>query len=326
MMEQSISEKVKAILENTCLEFAITGRELFNSFGFERRTSGNCWVVDNYLNENNLMVEPHYNNVWIDTPITLKHKPIARTRIAEDPILRVAVLERAHIVPVYVSNSDKLIKAVTIMRMNNYSQLPVTNNGRRGLCGYISWKTIGEAQANGVQSDLVKVYVQPIERPLTLETPLLDAIKYVHNNEFAILEDKTNQICGILTTTDISEQFLVLTEPYLLMQEIENMVRLLLSDVFTLEEIQAICVDPGRSVNSLDDLTFGEYLKIIDNNDRWQTLKLNIDRQEFVMMLDKVREIRNDIMHFEPDGISTDQYTKLFNAVNFLSSILRNRA
>ena len=325
-MEQSISEKVKAILENTSLEFSITGRELFNSFGFERRTSGNCWVVDNYLKDNNLMVEPHYNNVWIDTPITLKHKPIARTRIAEDPILRVAVLERANMVPVYVTNCDTLIKAITIMRMNNYSQLPVSNNGLRGLCGYISWKTIGEAQANGVQSDLVRDYVQPIERTLTLETPLLEAIKYVHNNEFAIIEDKTHQICGILTTTDISEQFLLLTEPYLLMQEIENMVRLLLSDVFNLEEIQSICVEPGRSVNSLDDLTFGEYLRIIDNSERWQTLNLNIDRREFVKMLDKVREIRNDIMHFEPDGISPDQYTKLCDAVNFLSSILRNRA
>lgn len=80
-MALSIYDKVKAITEDPTKEFSITGRELFNSMGFERRTSGNCWLVDRFLTEKSLMVEPHYNNVWIDTPITLKHKPIAlRTR------------------------------------------------------------------------------------------------------------------------------------------------------------------------------------------------------------------------------------------------------
>ena len=90
-MELSISEKVKAIVEDPTQEFPITGRELFNSLGFERRTSGNCWAV-----------------------------------------LRVAVLEEASKVPVYVSNSAPLVEATTLMRMNDYSQLPVTNNKLRG--------------------------------------------------------------------------------------------------------------------------------------------------------------------------------------------------
>ena len=132
-MELSISEKVKAIVEDPTQEFPITGRELFNSLGFERRTSGNCWAV-----------------------------------------LRVAVLEEASKVPVYVSNSAPLVEATTLMRMNDYSQLPVTNNKLRGLCGFISWRTIGEAMANGVKSDMVKDYIQPIERTLKLDTPLSD--------------------------------------------------------------------------------------------------------------------------------------------------------
>ena len=44
----------------------ITPRQLFNAFNFERRTSGNCFFVDCFLNDNSLMVEPHYNEVWID--------------------------------------------------------------------------------------------------------------------------------------------------------------------------------------------------------------------------------------------------------------------
>ena len=325
-MELSISEKVKAIVEDPTQEFPITGRELFNSLGFERRTSGNCWAVDNFLRENSLMVEPHYNNVWIDTIITLKHKPIARTNVSKDPILKVAVLEEASKVPVYVSNSAPLVEATTLMRMNDYSQLPVTNNKLRGLCGFISWRTIGEAMANGVKSDMVKDYIQPIERTLKLDTPLLEAIGYVYKNEFAIVEDPTRQICGILTTTDISQQFLTLTEPYLLMQEIENQVRLLLSDVFNLEDIQKTCIERERQVNTLDDLTFGEYIHIIEQTDKWERLGLNLDKSLFIKMLNDVRLIRNDIMHFEPDGISPSQHKQLASAVRLLSSLLTGKA
>lgn len=320
-MALSIYDKVKAITEDPTKEFSITGRELFNSMGFERRTSGNCWVVDRFLTEKKLMVEPHYNNVWIDTPITLKHKPIARTNVSKDPILRVAILEEASKGPAYVANSAPLVEATTLMRINDYSQLPVTNNGQRGLCGFISWRTIGEATANGVKSDVVKDYVQPIERTLKLDTPLLEAIRYVYRNEFAIVEDSTRQICGILTTTDISQQFLVLTEPYLLMQEIENLVRLLLSDVFNLEDIQSACIERTRAVNTLDDLTFGEYIHIFEQSDKWDRLGLNLDKGLFVKLLDDVRLIRNDIMHFEPDGISPSQHNMLLSAVRLLSSL-----
>lgn len=38
--------------------------------------------------------------------------------------------------------------------------------------------------------------------------PMLDAVRYVYENEFALVEDNTKSICGIITTTDISNQFL----------------------------------------------------------------------------------------------------------------------
>lgn len=44
----------------------ITPRELFNGLNYYRRTPGNCYYVDQFLNEHNLEVEPGYNDVWID--------------------------------------------------------------------------------------------------------------------------------------------------------------------------------------------------------------------------------------------------------------------
>lgn len=73
----NLAEEIKA----TKKPRKITPRQLFNAFGFERRTQGNCYWVDKFLNENSLEVNPHYNDVWIDDTILLEHKPVAKTNI-----------------------------------------------------------------------------------------------------------------------------------------------------------------------------------------------------------------------------------------------------
>ena len=183
----------------------------------------------------------------------------------------------------------------------------------RDLCGYISWETIGSAITNGVVSENVQDYMNPNVKTLTLDTPMLKAIHSVHKHEFAIVIDKTKSITGIVTTTDISSQFLNITEPFLLLEQIENYIRLLLADLFLVEDIHKVIgseVD-GLKINSIDDLTFGQYLRIIEHNSNWEKLKINYDKKLFVESLHKVREIRNDIMHFDPSGITKDQHVLL---------------
>lgn len=317
----NISDKINDIVNNNEAEYAITGRELLHYLGFERRTVGVCAEVDRFLENKELMVEPHYNDVWIDSEIMLKHKPKAKTRLSQDPILRVRILEEATKTPVFIANDSPLQKAITLMRLYDYSQLPVTTNGTRGLCGYISWQTIGIAQANGVSTSIVKDYKLPVERTLKLDTPLLEAVKYVYQKEFAVVEDEKKQICGILTTTDISKQFLVLTEPFLLLEEIEGQIRRLMDNVFLLEDIKQICNEPDREVNCIDDLTFGEYIRLLQDDEKWNRLNVNLDKSIFLNALDKVREVRNDIMHFEPDGISEEQNNSLLSIAKLMKTL-----
>lgn len=321
-MNRSFSEKVSDIANNNDLEYDITPRELFNALGYERRTRGNCCLVDQFLEERDLMVAPHYNDVWVDNIITLKHKPKAKTRLTQDPIMRVQILEGATCTPLFVSNDAPLSTAITLMRLHDYSQLPVTTNGQRGLCGYISWQTIGIAQANGVNTGVVKDYKQPIERVLKLDTPLLDSVRYVYQNEFALVEDNERKICGILTTSDISKQFLTLTEPFLLMEEIEGQIRFLMNDKFLLEDIKKCCNEQERKVESIDDLTFGEYIRLLQIEENWAKFNIPVDKVIFLKALDEVRMIRNDIMHFEPDGISEEQHSCLVKVSKLLKSMM----
>lgn len=52
----------------------LTKRELVNAFGFEKRTSGNCYVIDLWLEKNDLETRPNYKDGWIDGEMLLCYK------------------------------------------------------------------------------------------------------------------------------------------------------------------------------------------------------------------------------------------------------------
>lgn len=143
---------------------------------------------------------------------------------------------------------------------------------------------------------------------------------------FALLRKKTvcsyaadKTICGIVTAYDISAQFQQLSEPFLLLGDIENHVRYLISKTFTLDELRKVkdAADVDRVIEDVSDLTFGEYVRLLQNDENWRKLNMRIDRKTFTDWLDKVREIRNDVMHFDPDPIESGDLQLLKDFVRF---------
>lgn len=307
----TFQDKVDDIAAHHDHVHTITPRELIGYMGFERRTQGVVAIVDKFLCEHDLTTNPHYCDVWIDGDIELKRAPKAMTRTAQDPVLRVRSLAAAKCDVVAVSGNATIAEAMTKMRLHGYSQLPVAQNGLRNITSYISWETIGTAVVNGVSPKTVSDCTGRVKRKLRLETPLLEAMEFLNENEFALVENTAREVCGIITTADISEYYLKATRPFILTQEIEQQIRLLLSDKFAIEEVRGACADAERTVESIDDLTFGEYLRFIQNDANWQKLGLALDKKTFTAALSDICTIRNRIMHFAPDGILSKDLTKL---------------
>jgi len=303
-------------------EFKISPRYLVNSFGFEKRTSGNRAAINRFLEEQQLETEPDYTNAWIDGEVTLRHKKKAKSKRTTDPIQRIKLIPAANREPISVKKEASLVEATTLMRMNSYSQLPVVS-GPRQVFGYVSWETIGNGIANDVKSDKVLPFTSKEIAVLNYETPLLEAIRTVIEKEFAVVQKEDKTISGIVTLADVSQQFMSIAEPFLLLEEIENHVRHVLHGKLLIEEIVKHCApnDPSRKIVHIDDLTFGEYLRIFEHPELWKKINLNVDKSHFVNHLDRVREIRNDIMHFEPEGITDAQLNDLKNMSKFMISI-----
>jgi hypothetical protein len=120
-------------------------------------------------------------------------------------------------------------------------------------------------------------------------------------------------------------QFRQLSEPFLLLSEIENLLRLLIEGRFAVDELKS-CVDEGdldRTVSGVADLTFGEYIRLLEKPERWTKFGVAVDRATFCKALDDVRRIRNDVMHFDPDGVPPSDLERLRDYTRFLNRLRR---
>ncbi|MEY4991273.1 MAG: hypothetical protein RI948_139 [Bacteroidota bacterium] len=320
-VRQDFLEIIKEIQENRDKEFNMSPREFLSYFHCEKRTKGNTARIDNFLNSKNLETEPHYSSVWIDGTVKLKHKARARSKSDRDPILRISILPSANKPPITINRDAKLSEAITLMMMHNFSQLPVMSNPKT-VAGLITWETIGNGITNGISSNEVKDFLKTHVVKLELDTPLLEAIRTVIKEEIVIVLKKDKSLSGIVTITDISSQFFTLTEPFLLLEKIENLIRLLLDEKFLLEDLVSVCFDCEKA-EFIDDLNFGQYIRLIEKETNWQKLNLSIERVPFIKQLDKIRNIRNDIMHFDSEGITIEQREDLNNMANFLYELIK---
>lgn len=311
----------------------LTIRNLLWLFGnYEKRTSGNVWRINEYLKKEKLLVVPNYQGGWVDQYVELKEMDKARIKSDNeseeekfDPINRLSVLKAASQTPTSISRDADLQKAYHLMWKNGYSQLPVMNNDRE-ILGIISWQSIAKGLITKKNSNCVKDFMISDYKILSEDTPLFEAIKEVIKTEMIFVKTKENKIRGPVTPFDLNEEFLEQIEPFILLEQIENFIRLILHDKIILEDILKLLTiqDISRKIESISDLTFGEYVLIIENSENWKLLGLPFIKSDFTNELHEIRKIRNGVMHFHPDKISDSDLIQLRTMSKFLMDYVRN--
>jgi hypothetical protein len=92
-----------------------------------------------------------------------------------------------------------------------------------------------------------------------------------------------------------------------------------ISKNFTIEQVTSLGgPESARKIESFDDLSMGDYQRILGNQNLWNKLGWPLERDVFVRRLNELREIRNDVMHFNPDPLPSDAVTKLRNVIRVL--------
>mgnify|MGYP006292830781 FL=1 len=188
--------------------------------------------------------------------------------------------------------------------------------------GLVSWKTIGRVYANGKDPEHVRECKRSEVSVVKDSDSIFKLIEHVRTEEVALVQDQENRIVTIFTAADLGDLYKDMSEPFLYLGEIENSVRAILEGgQFTAEELREYQgPDDADEIKRMDDLTFGSYVRIAENKKNWERLNLNHDRKTFTDRLDEVREIRNAVMHFDPDGLAPEQVETL----KLFAAFLRN--
>jgi predicted transcriptional regulator len=307
----------------------LTVREFLKWFDAQRRGPNIVARIDDLLNKAKLETKPNYVDTYIDDDVSIVTTSQPETPIVgealetvslADPVLRIGSLKSGKAAPVFVKPNDSLKHAITLMMVNDFSQLPVTTSPRE-IKGIISWKTIGERLASNVNGEEVRHFVEPANI-VHHDASFFKSIPGIIENEHVLVRGEDNSLISILTTTDLSDQFLQLTEPFLLVNEIENHVRVLLQNWANLsyDELAKIC-PLDEKYTGIFDLSFGDYVRIFQSSLIPDPFPLNIDRNEFCLTIDQIREIRNDVMHFSADPAPPESIFKLRKVSEYLRKL-----
>ncbi len=326
---ERMKDEVSKGMEPTPKE--LTLRELLSRFGYSRR--GVRWVskMVRILEELDLRTHPDFRQVWPDEKIAIELDPetvegIKASHLQSDPTVRVRGLVDEPHKPVTVNPSDSLDVATTLMLLNDFSQLPVME-GEREVKGVISWRSIGARLSLGHDCKFVRDCIEDAIE-VTLDTPLFEAVKALHKSGCVLVRAKDNRVIGIITRSDVAQQFDTHARPFLLIGEIEGYLRSLIHGKFTVDEIRQAMPDQGdaQAVSGPSGLTLGGYHRLLRQPDMWKRLELKLDRKTFLEKLDWVRERRNEIMHFSTDRLEPDALKELVNAADFFRELRRIKA
>ena len=291
--------------------------------------------MDKALKETGLRTEPDFHYVWLDTPINfvlVRPSPAAGVGPGEslleppgaaiDPTRRLSLLKAAMTRPTCVRPEQTVSEALTVMMLHDYSQLPVMS-GERDVEWAITFASIAKRLALGALCLRVRDCMERAQ-VLKYDIPLFDAINDIIKHQFVLVQGADKRIAGIVTTSDLSIEFKQLTEPFLLLAEIEQHVRALIERAgFTTDELREAVPDEQskEDVSQISDLNFGAYVRLLQNEGRWRRLEVKLDRAQFVRSLDQVREIRNEVMHFDPDPLDDDDLRLLRDFLNLLQEL-----
>jgi CBS domain-containing protein len=322
----------------------MTVRELIGVWGARGRDFGVNEQVDADLNNHGLTTLPDFRAVTLDDTVTVIHTTQAASdeapaAIAEPPSstlatspqisisvnddeaawdhgLTIGNLPSASKTVSSVAPDATFDEAITKMLIADYSQLAVMA-GPRDLKGAVSWKSIAKARNANPDAKLSAAIIKADAVPYTAD--LIDMLPLIQSKEFVFVLGADRSVTGIVTLADVVDVYGQMASPFFMIGRIDQRLRRIIEAIFPMETITALCDPDGqRGLHGYDQLTMGDYQRILENSDCWDNLYWRLDRKIFCARLDKIAKARNNLMHFNNDPLPDDVVSMLQNFLNTL--------
>lgn len=233
-----------------------------------------------------------------------------------------------------VPSNALLTRATYIMRTKNYSQLPVID-GISELRGVVTWSSIAARYETGTVPTLASAMVTHSLPVAEVHQELFAHLPAVTEHGYLLVRSNSGRFTGIVTAADITDRFEATALPFFLVGEIEFQLRKCLGVKLTADAIRAVQPNkPEKQTGDITDLMFGDYVKLLAADQKnatastsadrnWRALGwTGVDRTQFVHQLDRVRQIRNKIAHFDSEPIAPRRIIELRRFAGLLKQLV----
>ncbi|PPK92507.1 CBS domain protein [Kineococcus xinjiangensis] len=213
-------------------------------------------------------------------------------------------------------------EALSLMRENDYSQLPVVLGNR--VFGVFSYRSLAAGLASGA------IDGNPLESPVSdlladlafvrLRDDLHDLLPFLQRDDAVLVGDE-DRLMGVIMTADVTTFLWEVTEPFVLVRDIELAVRKLMTSACASREHLEGCIrnsarprKGGVFPTLLEELSLGELVKVLvheQNYARHFRSAFGGNSRYVEGQLEPIVRIRNEIFHFVDRLGSSDRQTLL---------------
>ncbi|WP_190817002.1 CBS domain-containing protein [Saccharopolyspora pogona] len=234
-----------------------------------------------------------------------------------------------------VASNASLARATHMMRTKNYSQLPVID-GISDLRGVITWSSVAAKYETGAVLTLASAMVTDSIPVAEVHQELFAHLPEVTKHGYLLVRSNSGRFTGIVTAADITVRFETTALPFFLVGEIEFQLRKCLGAKLPADAIREVQTRQPKEQRTGDvaDLQFGDYVKLLKADQKTSTACANadsnwralgwsgVDRTQFVHQLDRVREIRNKIAHFDSEPLTPQRIGELREFAGLLKQLV----
>ena len=343
--DEEINRKVRRLAELKDIRRGVeesetrkmTVRDLIALWGARGRDSSLVNAIEADLANYGLLTDPDFRMVTLEDEVVLKltaeddaptvteahpgvpaqenSKSVTR-KIRHERGLTIGNLPSATRTIESVSPNSTFEQAITKMLVWDYSQLAVMS-GERNLRGAVTWRSIAKVRHRNPDAQFSSAVVRAAE--VSYQEDLVDVLPRLATDEFVFVRGPKGNISGIVTASDIIQTYGEMTSPFFTIGEIDQTLRWILETCVDLDMVLSLCDSNGRrKIESFSSLTMGDYQRVLENPEAWGKLDWPLDRRVFSERLEEIREIRNNIMHFNGDPLPSDVLSMLKNFLSLL--------
>ena len=216
-----------------------------------------------------------------------------------------------------VTPSTPLALAQTIMIRFDFAQLGVIDSGT--LVGVVSWESIAQSSLRQTVSTVGECTTKAMT--VSQDDDLLAAIEVIVRSDYVIVIGPDGTPSGIVTTADLAGQFDQVARPFLTVGECELELKRLLDRKFSAEVLHNATRYKKPERPGASAMTIGDIKTFIARSENWNALGISLAHDEFVDWVEILRQLRNEVAHFNQDPEALPNLAQVQTLTAFLRSL-----